>query len=247
MIPLFQWLQHRAAGVLLHPTSLPGSTGIGTFGREARHFVDFLAETGMKYWQVCPLGPTGFGDSPYQCFSAFAGNPYFIDLETLVAKNLLEERDLEELRRLPADRVDYGAQWILRWPVLKKAFRAFVANASRSERNEFAAFKKSNKEWLDAYTRFIALKGKFDGCSWQFWPDEFRYYAKAKKTITKSGLNDETEAQAWYQFQFFKQWLALRPTRTRATSRFSAIFRSSWRWTARTFGQTPSCFKWTQT
>jgi 4-alpha-glucanotransferase len=221
MIPLFQWLQHRAAGVLLHPTSLPGSTGIGTFGREARHFVDFLAETGMKYWQVCPLGPTGFGDSPYQCFSAFAGNPYFIDLETLVAKNLLEERDLEELRRLPADRVDYGAQWILRWPVLKKAFRAFVANASRSERNEFAAFKKSNKEWLDAYTRFIALKGKFDGCSWQFWPDEFRYYAKAKKTITKSGLNDETEAQAWYQFQFFKQWLALK---TYANSRDVQVF-----------------------
>jgi 4-alpha-glucanotransferase len=210
MNPLLQWLQHRAAGVLLHPTCLPNSTGIGTFGREARHFVDFLAEAGIKYWQVCPLGPTGFGDSPYQCFSAFAGNPYFIDLEALVARNFIEERDLAELRRLPADRVDYGAQWILRWPVLKKAFQVFVSNASRSERNEFATFKKSNKEWLDAYTRFIALKGKFDGCSWQFWPDEFRYYAKAKRAITKAGLGDETEAQAWYQYQFFKQWLALK-------------------------------------
>jgi 4-alpha-glucanotransferase len=210
MISPLHWLQHRAAGVLLHPTSLPGSTGIGTFGREARHFVDFLAEAGMKYWQVCPLGPTGFGDSPYQCFSAFAGNPYFIDLETLVARNLLDELDLAELRRLPADRVDYGAQWILRWRILKKAFYAFISHAPRSEKNEFATFKKSNREWLDAYARFIALKGKFDGCSWRFWPDEYRYYAKTKKTVSKSGLSDEIEAQAWYQFQFFKQWLALK-------------------------------------
>ena len=210
MIPLFQWLQHRAAGVLLHPSSLPGSTGIGTFGREAGHFVDFLAEAGMKYWQVCPLGPTGFGDSPYQCFSAFAGNPYFIDLETLLARNLLEERDLAELWRLPADRVDYGAQWVLRWQILKKAFRTFVSNASRTEKNEFAAFKKAKKEWLDPYTRFIALKGKFEGRSWQLWPDEFRHYAKAKRLIAKSGLGDEMEAQAWYQFQFFQHWLALK-------------------------------------
>src|SRR6202030_3826258 len=129
MAPLFQWLQHRSAGVLLHPTSLPGSTGIGTIGREARHFIDFLSEAGMKNWQVCPLGPTGFGDSPYQCFSAFAGNPYFIDLETLVGQRLLDEHDLAELRRLPADKVDYGAQWVLRWPILRKAFRTFMADA----------------------------------------------------------------------------------------------------------------------
>src|SRR3984893_6183541 len=130
--PLFNWLKDRAAGVLLHPTSLPGSTGIGTFGREARHFIDFMSEAGMKTWQVCPLGPTGFGDSPYQCFSAFAGNPYFIDLETLVEQSLLKEHDLDDLRRLPADRVDYGAQWILRWPVLKKAFNNFASDASRA-------------------------------------------------------------------------------------------------------------------
>jgi len=97
--PLFNWLKDRAAGVLLHPTSLPGSTGIGTFGREARHFIDFLVDAGLKYWQVCPLGPTGMGDSPYQCFSAFAGNPYFIDLETLVAQHYLEENDLAEKER----------------------------------------------------------------------------------------------------------------------------------------------------
>jgi 4-alpha-glucanotransferase len=210
MAPLFQWLQQRSAGVLLHPTSLPGSTGIGTIGREARHFIDFLAEARIKTWQVCPLGPTGFGDSPYQCFSAFAGNPYFIDLETLLGQGLLKEHDLVDLRRLPEDRVDYGAQWILRWPVLKKAFRTFIADASRAEKNAFAAFKKSKKEWLESYTRFIALKGKFDGCSWQNWPPELKYHANAKKLISKSELGEEMEAQAWCQFEFFRQWLSLK-------------------------------------
>src|SRR6202048_2802343 len=93
----------RSAGVLLHPTSMPGPYGIGDVGPAAYAWIDALVHARQKWWQILPLGPTGFGDSPYQCFSAFAGNPYFIDLETLVAKNLLEERDLEELRRLPAD------------------------------------------------------------------------------------------------------------------------------------------------
>jgi 4-alpha-glucanotransferase len=210
MAPLFQWLQHRSTGVLLHPTSLPGSTGIGTIGREARHFVDFLSDAGMKNWQVCPLGPTGYGDSPYQCFSAFAGNPYFIDLETLVGQRLLKEHDLAELRRLPTDRVDYGAQWVLRWPILKKAFRTFLSDASKADRNEFAAFKRSKKEWLDPYTRFIALKGKFDGCSWQNWPEELKRYGIAKKSALKSELGEEIEAQAWCQFEFFRQWISLK-------------------------------------
>ncbi len=164
----------------------------------------------MKNWQVCPLGPTGFGDSPYQCFSAFAGNPYFIDLETLLDRGLLREHDLDELKRLPQDRVDYGAQWLLRWPVLKKAFQAFLSNASRSDKSDFAAFKKAKKEWLDAYTRFVALKGKFDGRSWQNWPSELKPYATAKKLISKSELGDEMEAQAWFQFEFFRQWLSLK-------------------------------------
>ena len=164
----------------------------------------------MKNWQVCPLGPTGFGDSPYQCFSAFAGNPYFIDLETLLDQGLLREHDLDDLKRLPQDRVDYGAQWLLRWPVLKKAFHAFLSNASRSDKSDFAAFKKAKKEWLDSYTRFIALKGKFDGCSWQNWPSELKHYATAKKLISKSELGEEMEAQAWYQFEFFRQWLSLK-------------------------------------
>jgi 4-alpha-glucanotransferase len=164
----------------------------------------------MKTWQVCPLGPTGFGDSPYQCFSAFAGNPYFIDLETLVDQGLLKEHDLDELHRLPAHRVDYGAQWILRWPVLKKAFHNFLSDASRADKSEFAAFKKSKKEWLDPYTRFIALKGKFDGRSWQNWPEEVKQYATARKSVSKSELGSEIETQAWCQFEFFRQWLSIK-------------------------------------
>jgi 4-alpha-glucanotransferase len=210
MAVLSQWLQYRSAGVLLHPTSLPGSTGIGTIGREARHFIDFLAHAGMKSWQVCPLGPTGFGDSPYQCFSAFAGNPYFIDLETLVGQGLLKEHDLADLRRLPAGRVNYGAQWILRWPVLKKAFYTFVSDASRADRSNFAAFRRSKKEWLDPYTRFIALKGKFEGRSWQNWPAELKHYTSARKSLGKAELGHEIEAQAWCQFEFFRQWLSLK-------------------------------------
>jgi 4-alpha-glucanotransferase len=212
-IPLFNWLRDRAAGVLLHPTSLPGSTGIGTFGREARHFIDFMVEAGLKYWQVCPLGPTGMGDSPYQCFSAFAGNPYFIDLETLVAQHYLEDSDLAELRRLPAERVDYGAQWILRRPILKKAYSTFIANASSAEKSSFAEFKRDQKDWLDAYTRFTALKRKYDESSWQFWPagpTGPRFYSKARKSATKAELAEEIDAQAWFQFQFFSQWLELK-------------------------------------
>src|SRR6201981_3190722 len=116
---LFNWLTSRGAGVLLHPTSLPGPTGIGTLGRFAFQFVDFLADTGMRYWQICPLGPTGYGDSPYQCFSAFAGNPYLIDLSAFVAAGLLTEADLVPLHGLPDDLVDYGTQWYCRWQILR--------------------------------------------------------------------------------------------------------------------------------
>jgi 4-alpha-glucanotransferase len=210
MTPLFQWLNDRAAGVLLHPTSLPGISGIGTCGRAAYQFVDFLAESGLKYWQVLPLGPTGFGDSPYQCFSAFAGNPYLIDLEFLVDQGFLADPDLEPLRKLPVDHVDYGEQWILRWQILKKAYRHFAQFASSRARKEFRSFRFARKAWLVPYTRFIALKGKFEGRSWQGWPDELRYYPRAKRRLKKMAIDAEVDAHAWLQFQFFRQWLALK-------------------------------------
>ena len=107
--PLFNWLDARAAGVLLHPTALPGDQGVGTFDANAVRFLDFLKAAGLKFWQICPLGPTGYGDSPYQCFSAFAGNPYLVDLRALVAPGLLKDAEIAPLAALAADRVDYGA------------------------------------------------------------------------------------------------------------------------------------------
>ncbi|MBV9997860.1 MAG: 4-alpha-glucanotransferase [Verrucomicrobia bacterium] len=208
--PLFDWLTSRAAGVLLHPTSLPGRTGIGTLGREARRFVEFLAESGFKYWQVCPLGPTGHGDSPYQCFSAFAGNPYLVDLESLVDEGLLDDGDLAPLRNLPAQRVDYGAQWEHRWGILKRAYFNFTSKASAKEKAAFHDFVKTHRSWLDPYARFIAIKNHFGGRSWLEWPPEFRHHDSAKKLFRKADLGEDYEAQTFYQYQFFKQWYALK-------------------------------------
>jgi 4-alpha-glucanotransferase len=209
-IPLFDWLTSRAAGVLLHPTSLPGPTGIGTFGREARRFVDFLARSSFKYWQVCPLGPTGYGDSPYQCFSAFAGNPYLIDLETLVEEGFLDYGDLAPLLRLPPGCVDYGAQWSDRWNILKRAHANFLVKATPVEMAAFEDFAQVNKGWLDPYARFIATKQHFEGRSWLQWTPEMKRYQSAKKLLRKSDLGENYAAQTWYQFQFFKQWGALK-------------------------------------
>src|SRR5882724_11180759 len=117
-LPPFTWLDSRSAGVLAHVSSLPGDYGIGNLGSGARQFIDFLSQAGVRYWQICPLGPTGFGDSPYQLFSACAGNPYFIDLGELLAADLLVEADVEPLRGLSADSVNYGLLYERFWPVL---------------------------------------------------------------------------------------------------------------------------------
>jgi 4-alpha-glucanotransferase len=203
---LFNWLTSRGAGVLLHPTSLPGSTGIGTLGRFAFRFVDFLADTGMKFWQVCPLGPTGFGDSPYQCFSAFAGNPYLVDLEELLEEGFLDPNDLEPLRSLPETVVDYGAQWQLRWLILRKAFEGFRAKARPDQQAAFTDFRQTNQDWLEAYCLFMAIKSQFDSRSWEEWPSELRRYALAKRRFRTKDLKDKVFAYAFYQFKFFQQW-----------------------------------------
>src|SRR5687768_12992694 len=123
--PLFNWLDHRAAGVLLHPTSLPGDYGVGSFDQAAESFLQFLADAGFRYWQLCPLGPTGFGDSPYQCFSSFAGNPYLIDPVALVDAGLLTETAISPLRALNRDHVDFGALYQRKLPLLFSAHAAW--------------------------------------------------------------------------------------------------------------------------
>src|SRR5579863_3857452 len=114
-VPTPTWLTERSAGVLAHISSLPGDFGIGNLGPGARDLVDFLGDAGVRYWQICPLGPTGYGDSPYQTFSGRAGNPYFLDLGELVDASLLTSREVEPLRRLPANRVDYGWLYVEFW------------------------------------------------------------------------------------------------------------------------------------
>jgi 4-alpha-glucanotransferase len=211
--PLFNWLNARAAGVLLHPTSLPSDQGIGTFDGNAVRFLDFLKAAGMKCWQMCPLGPTGYGDSPYQCFSAFAGNPYLIDLRALVAPGLLTHDEIAPLAALSADRVNYGALYENKWPLLELAFTRFKkANEPTlaADGETFAEFKKKQSEWLDGYGFFRALKDHHRGVAWWEWPAEVRTYALARQSPLHEQLAAAEEAHAFYQYLFFAQWRALR-------------------------------------
>lgn len=208
----FDWLDHRAAGVLLHPTSFPGDFGIGTLGSEARVFLDFLETSAIRYWQVCPLGPTGYGDSPYQCVSAFAGNPYLIDLMALSKAGILPSESLGPLLFLPTDRVDFGALYKLKWSILRLAFEGFRKNPSNFQLyGDFARFKEKHSDWLDSFVFYQALKQKFNGAPWYEWPDECRTYRRFldSKVRTKK-LEEEAEAQRFYQFVFFGQWKKLR-------------------------------------
>lgn len=208
--PLFNWLQERAAGVLLHPTCLPGDFGIGTLDGQAGQFLEFLAAAGFRYWQVCPLGPTGFGDSPYQCFSAFAGNPYLIDLAALARAGLVAENALGPLLFLNSDRVDYGALWQLKWPVLFQAYEAFRSGRVPAPYGDFAAFQKKQANWLPAYGLFQGLKDHFNGRPWWEWPAEVRTFDRAQKSPLAAGVAGRSEAHQFFQYLFFGQWAQLK-------------------------------------
>jgi 4-alpha-glucanotransferase len=204
--PLFNWLNTRAAGVLLHPTSLPGDQGIGTFDAHAEWFLDFLQEAGMKYWQRCPLGPTGYGDSPYQCFSAFAGNPYLIDLRELAAHGLLTAADLAPLGLLGADRVDFGTIYQMKWPLLFRAHGRYRQAAEPPLYGAFAEFKQRHASWLDAYAFFRALKDHHGGLPWWEWPADTRNHDQAVKGPLRRALDSTVEAHKFTQYAFFGQW-----------------------------------------
>jgi len=212
MSNLYNWLNERMAGVLLHVSSLPSSTGIGNLGSDAYRFVDFLDSTGMRVWQICPLGPTGYGDSPYQCFSAFAGNPYFIDLQPLLEAGLISEVDLEPLRELPAGQVDYGALYSLFWPVLQKAFKNFAATGADEllDYGSIAAFREKESYWLEDYALYTALKIENKGACWLDWPERSRDYGKAKKRKQSKALKAAIEAEIFYQYVFYAQLKRLR-------------------------------------
>jgi 4-alpha-glucanotransferase len=204
--PSLHWLTTRAAGVLLHPTCLPGDFGLGTFDGHLDHFLDFLQAAGFQHWQLCPLGPTGFGDSPYQCFSAFAGNPYLVNLVELTRHGLLPQEALGPLVFLSADRVDYGALYRLVWPLLDRAYDNFRAGRGTAPYGDFAAFQKANAAWLEPYALFRALKDHFKGAPWWEWPAEARVFAQARKSGFRAQLGTAIESHAFSQYLFFGQW-----------------------------------------
>ncbi|HYP17637.1 MAG TPA: 4-alpha-glucanotransferase [Opitutus sp.] len=209
--PIFNWLEGRTAGVLLHPTALPSPYGVGAFDQEAFNLLDFFAEAGIKAWQLCPLGPTGYGDSPYQCFSAFAGNPYLVDPAALVAAGLLDAGALTPLRSLDAQRVDFGALYRLKLPILFSAYEAWRRDPKRPlPYGDFAAFRRKHAHWLGAYSLFSALKEHLKGLPWWEWPAEVRTLPSAKNSALAKSVAARTEAYEFIQYLFFGQWARLR-------------------------------------
>ena len=200
----------RLSGILLHPTSLPGRFGIGDLGPEAQRFLDFLAETGQGLWQVLPLGPTGFGDSPYQCFSAFAGNPLLISPELLVDEGLLSNRDLASLPRFPEREVDFGK--VIPWKrrLLGRAAKRFLADATPAQRGEFEEFEKRRADWLPDFALFMALKDAEGGAVWTRWPKELAERRSAALERWREAHAQEVAGVALQQFFFFRQWSALK-------------------------------------
>jgi 4-alpha-glucanotransferase len=200
----------RSSGIILHPTSLPNSYGIGDMGPEARYWVNFLSQTGCKLWQILPLGPTGYGDSPYQCFSAFAGNPYLISPDLLLKEGLLTDADLADMPAWPQGHVDFGA--IFRWKpaLLDKAYDHFEQSASVALREEFAMFCSANASWLDDFVLFMALKDANGGVAWGEWPPEQRDRKPAALTKARKSLAGAITRQSFRQWLFFRQWKSLR-------------------------------------
>lgn len=197
---------NRSAGILLHPTSLPGPEGIGTLGKEAREFVDFLAAARQGLWQILPLGPTGFADSPYQCFSAFAGNPLLISLDMLKEKGWLSVQDMAPLESASATSVDYGRVIECKLPLLAEAYRSFSGKASPVEKDTFEAFKQTNADWLGDFAMFMALKDRFEGRPWFEWNVDVKFRRHEALERVRTDLADSIEQHQFIQYLFFDQW-----------------------------------------
>ena len=199
----------RASGILLHPTSLPGPHGIGDLGEDAYRWVDFLAQAGQSYWQVLPLGPTGFGDSPYQCFSAFAGNPLLIDLNQLVRRGWLSPEDAQPDTPFPENRVDYGAVVPFKRERLHRAYEGFLARSTDADRDDFRAFCAAEAYWLDDFALFMALKEHFRS-AWTEWPREVRLREPEALAAYRARFAAQVEEHQFIQWVFFRQWDALK-------------------------------------
>jgi 4-alpha-glucanotransferase len=199
----------RSAGILLHPTSLPGRFGIGDLGAEAYNFINFLEAAGQRVWQVFPLGPTGFGDSPYQCFSAFAGNPLLISPEKLKDEGLLSEKDLEFVPNFNPSFIDFGGIIYYKHELLNLAFENYKKNSAELK-HQFEKFCSDNKDWLEDYSFFMAAKDFHEGALWTEWDKELVLRKEKELEKWKTKLSDGINYHKFIQFIFFKQWLELK-------------------------------------
>ena len=201
----------RSAGVIMHIASLPGKFGIGTFGKEAYEYVEFLYKSGMRYWQILPLGQTGYGDSPYQSFSAFAGNPYFIDFDILKDEGILSKAEyINENSGDNEEYIYYGLLFNIKYIVLRRAYENFKKSHNFLLKEYFESFKEENNWWLDNYSLYMAVKGKFNLASWQEWDDDIKKRRPETIELYRNELSDEIEFWSFIQFLFFKQWNELK-------------------------------------
>ena len=195
----------RKSGILMHISSLPGPYGIGSMGKRAYEFVDFLHEAGQAFWQILPLSPTGYGDSPYQSCSTFAGNPYLIDLETLMEQGLLKKEEAESITWSREEgRVDYGCLYNERGNLLRLAYGRFEA------KEELDGFIRANESWIEDFALFMALKGRYDGQPWLNWPKELVLRQEAAMETARQELAEEMRFHCFCQYLFFGQWEKLR-------------------------------------
>lgn len=203
----------RAAGVLLHPTSLPSRYGIGDFGESAYRFVDFLVNSKQALWQILPLGPTGYGDSPYQCFSAFAGNALLISPDKLVEEGYLPATAVATIPAFPNHRVEYGSVIPYKMKLLQQAHMHFKKEGTAKQKEAVEKFCIDNAFWLDDYALFMALKNEHmahEGGVWATWPQPIAMREPKAMTAWAKKLADEVALHKFLQFLFFKQWLALK-------------------------------------
>lgn len=202
-------MKKRQSGVLMHISSLPGKYGIGSFGQSAYDFVDFLVRTKQRYWQILPLGTTSYGDSPYQSFSAFAGNTYFIDFDVLIEEGLLNEADVKGADFGDDPRkVDYAKIFDARRPIMEKAVARFL---KADDLSDYESFVEQNAAWLEVFAEYMAIKEHFDNLAWTEWPDEAIRRREAASLVSyREKLADKLTYHRVTQYLFFKQWLRLK-------------------------------------
>lgn len=231
----------RGAGILMPIFSLPSPYGIGTFGSSAYEFIDLLRQARQNYWQVLPMGPTSYGDSPYQSFSAFAGNPYFIDLDMLKEEELLTQEEIDACFWLDKqEEVKYDAVFYYRFPLLKKAYTRSLHKTTEAYRQ----FCEKNQFWLPDYSLYMALKKHFGDNEWLAWEEDARFRKPEAMEKYKTELKEEIDYWKFLQYKFFEQWENSKSMRQITMLKSSGISPFTLRSTVRTSGATRNFSSW---